>query len=336
MYRVEISQYGEPSEVADCAEVPDVGMPGTDEVVFDVLASPINPADLAFCAGVYRLKPSLPAVPGAECVGRITAVGSNVRLSPGELVICLARENWAQRRRVAMSEVIALPKNIDVLQAAMLRINPPAAHLLLSDIVELSPGDWVVQNSANSAVGKLVIAMAGARGLRTVNVVRRAEVTHELKQLGADVCLIDCNDLPDRIRATIGPAAPIKLGLDAISGSATGRIAASLSDGGIVCTYGALSGENTSLNTTDVVFRDVSLRGFMVGRALARRSQGEIQQLYEKLAQQVVAGHILVPIARIYDIREIKSAMLHAQSGGRSGKILITPNGPVDRDVRPR
>jgi NADPH:quinone reductase-like Zn-dependent oxidoreductase len=124
--------------------------------------------------------------------------------------------------------------------------------------------------------------------------------------------------------------------LDAISGSATGRIAASLSDGGIVCTYGALSGENTSLNTTDVVFRDVSLRGFIVGRALARRSQGEIQQLYEKLAEQVVAGHILVPIARIYDIREIKSAMLHAQSGGRSGKILITPNGPVDRDVRPR
>ena len=73
-----IDRYGPPEEVARCVEAPDVGAPAAGEVVFDVLAFPINPADISFCRGTYRLKPTLPATPGAECVGRVTAVGSGV------------------------------------------------------------------------------------------------------------------------------------------------------------------------------------------------------------------------------------------------------------------
>ena len=35
----------------------------------------------------------------------------------------------------------------------MMAINPPTAALLLSEFVTLGPGDWVIQNAANSAVG---------------------------------------------------------------------------------------------------------------------------------------------------------------------------------------
>ncbi len=72
MKQVLIDRYGTPWDVARCADVPDVGEPAADEVVFDVLAFPINPADMWFCKGSYRLKPPLPATPGAECVGRVT------------------------------------------------------------------------------------------------------------------------------------------------------------------------------------------------------------------------------------------------------------------------
>ncbi|HZF04568.1 MAG TPA: hypothetical protein VE932_09580 [Patescibacteria group bacterium] len=51
MKKVLIDRYGPPEEVARCAEVPDVGAPGAGEVVFDVLAFPINPADVSFCRG---------------------------------------------------------------------------------------------------------------------------------------------------------------------------------------------------------------------------------------------------------------------------------------------
>src|SRR5690348_11222290 len=100
MKQVQISAYGAPEEVAACVEAPDVGAPGAGEIVFDVLAFPINPADLSMCRGNYRLHPQLPATPGAECVGRIAAVGAGVTgLRPGDLVINMQRENWTARRR---------------------------------------------------------------------------------------------------------------------------------------------------------------------------------------------------------------------------------------------
>ena len=55
-------------------------------------------------------------------------------------------------------------------------INPPTAALLLSEYVDLKPGEWVVQNAANSGVGRWVIAFAKTRGLKTVNIVRRPEL----------------------------------------------------------------------------------------------------------------------------------------------------------------
>src|SRR4029077_7974062 len=142
MKQVLIDGYGQPEEFARCAEVPDVGAPGAGEVVFDVLAFPINPADVAFCRGPYRLKPPLPATPGAECVGRVTTVGAGVSdVRPGDLVINLQRENWTQQRRVKADDVVVVPSGMDLRQAAMLRINPPTALLLLTDVVGLESGD---------------------------------------------------------------------------------------------------------------------------------------------------------------------------------------------------
>src|ERR1700738_2017110 len=99
MKKIEITAYGAPEAVASCIEVPDVGVPGTGEVVFDVLAFPINPADVSFCRGSYRLRPELPATPGAECVGRVAAVGSGVtQIRPGDLVLTKPPETVVTRR----------------------------------------------------------------------------------------------------------------------------------------------------------------------------------------------------------------------------------------------
>jgi NADPH:quinone reductase-like Zn-dependent oxidoreductase len=325
--RIEIQSYGDPESVADCVDRPDVGAPAAGEVVFDVLAFPINPADISFCRGRYRLKPALPATPGAECVGRVAAVGAAVKgVRPGDLVINLERENWAQRRRVAADRVIVLPAGIDVAQAAMIRINPPTAALLLCDIVELRSGDWIIQNVANSAVGKLVIAFAKARGLRTVNVVRREDVCEELLALGADVCVLDGPALDRRVREKTGEA-PIRLAIDAVAGEATARLSSCVQDGGTVCTYGSMSGENVVVPTPDLVFRGINFTGFMLGRFLERRQPDRIAALYAELAAKVRSGILNVAVERIYAIEDIKEALAHAQRGARGGKILVAPNG---------
>lgn len=329
MKRVEIGAYGVPAEVAACVEVPDVGAPAAGEVVFDVLAFPINPADLWFCRGSYRLKPPLPAAPGAECIGRVAAVGSGVTaVKPGDLVVNLQRENWAQRRRVKADDAIPVPAGIDLKQGAMLRINPPTALLMLTDIVDLKPGEWVVQNVANSAVGRLVIRLAKARGLKTANVVRREALFGELKALGADACVVDAPDLGERVGAATG-GAPIRLGLDAVSGHATGRIADCLADGGTVCTYGSMSGEDPVMPRSAPIYRGVSLTGFMLGRFLAKRSLEQIRAIYADLAAQVMNGNLQAPVEKVYAIDDIKAALARADQGERAGKILVAPSGVI-------
>jgi len=321
MKQVLIDGYGQPEEFARCAEVPDVGAPGAGEVVFDVLAFPINPADVSFCRGTYRLKPPLPATPGAECIGRVTAVGAGVsHVKPGDLVINLQRENWAQRRRVKGEDVIPVPSRMDLRQAAMLRINPPTALLLLTDVVTLKPGDWVIQNVANSAVGRLLIPLARARGVKTMNVVRRESLFNELKALGADACVVDGPDLAEAVKAQTGGAA-IRLGLDAVSGRATARLSACLGEGGVVCNYGSMSGEDPLISGGQ------SLVGFILGRGLATRSLEQVRAIYADLGRQIMDGTLYAPVEKVYPIEEIKTALTHAQRGERSGKILVAPNG---------
>jgi mitochondrial enoyl-[acyl-carrier protein] reductase / trans-2-enoyl-CoA reductase len=329
MKQVLIDRYGPPEEVARCAEVPDVGAPGAGEVVFDVLAFPINPADVSFCRGTYRLKPSLPATPGAECIGRVTAIGTGVsHVKPGDLVINLQRENWTQRRRVKADDVIAVPSKMDLRQAAMLRINPPTALLMLTDFVDLKPGDWVIQNVANSAVGRIVIRLAKARGLKTMNVVRRESPFAELKALGADACVVDGPDMTAQVKEQVG-AGVVRLGLDAVSGRATARLTACLSDGGVVCNYGSMSGEDPVVPRGALSNNGVKLVGFTLGRFLGTRSHTQIRDIYADLGQQIIDGHLSAPVEKVYPIDDIKTALVHAQRGERTGKVLVAPNAPV-------
>ena len=271
MKKVEISAYGVPQEVAACVEAADVGMPGAGEIVFDVLAFPINPADLSMCRGNYRLHPQLPATPGAECVGRITAVGTGVTgLRPGDLVINMQRENWTQRRRIAAADAIPIPAGLDIAQAAMLRINPATAQLLLEDGPDLA-------TRAGDAPG----------------------------------------------------GQPIRLGIDAVSGAATKRIADCVADGGVVVSYGSMSGDDPVMSRAALGARGVTLTGFMLGRGLAKRTPEAVRALYAELAAKLRDGVLKAPIDKMYPIEDIKSALAHAQRGGRHGKVLVLPNGKL-------
>ncbi len=328
MKKVEITDYGVPENVARCVEAPDVGAPGPGEIVFDVLAFPINPADISFCRGNYRLHPALPATPGAECVGRVAAVGAGVAdIRPGDLVIHMQRENWVQRRRISAADAIPLPAGLDLAQAAMLRINPATALLLLEDHVALKPGDWVIQDVANSAVGRHLIVLAKAKGVRTLNVVRRDDVTAELKALGADIVLVDGPDVAERAQRATG-GAPIRLGIDAVSGEAAKRIADSVADGGVVVSYGSMSGADLVISRA-ALGRGVSLKAFMLGDGLARRSREQVRALYADLAAKLRDGVLKAPVDATYPIDDIKAALAHAQRGHRNGKVLVLPNGPL-------
>jgi NADPH:quinone reductase-like Zn-dependent oxidoreductase len=326
---VEFSAFGIPSEVAKCIEVPEPGPPGDDEVVIRIEAFPINPVDLLTMEGRYATRPALPAAVGSESVGRIAAVGAAVdHLQVGDRVINMDRDNWAQQRKVKAAKAIKMPEGVDVLQLAMLKVNPATALLLLRDFVTLQPGAWVIQDAANSGVGQNLIHLAKADGIRTVNIVRREQLIEPLKSIGADAVVVDGPDLVEAVRAETGGAA--KLAIDAVAGPATMRLADCLADGGTIVNYGLLSGEPCMLDSHQAVFRGISLTGFWLVRSLGAMAPAQIGALYGDLAGRIAAGDLRVEVEATYPIEEIEAALSHASGSGRSGKVLVTPNGPVD------
>jgi len=254
MRAIQIEAYGNPAEVAKLVDVPDVGTPAAGEVVIEVEASPINQYDLLLIAGGYGYRPRLPAIMGTEGVGRAVAVGAGVQhLKEGDrTLVPFLHPAWAERVKTDAPWLRPLPSG-DINQFAMMGVNPPTAYLLLTDVVKLPRGSWVIQNGANSGVGRATVAIAKALGLRTVNVVRRNAVVAELKALGGDVVLVDGPDLPQRVAAETANA-PIRLALDGVGDIASMNLMNCLSERGVLVSYGGTSGKPMLVQPPSLIF----------------------------------------------------------------------------------
>lgn len=316
-----MTRFGEPAAVLRLEEADDP-TPGPGEILVAMRRMPIDPADLLMINGRYgELPPELPFTPGVEGLGKVIATGPGVsRFKPGDLVVPLRLGTWTTRLVCPERAAIAIPADIDPDQASMLKANPATADLLLSSFVALPPGSWIIQNAANSVVGRWVVVLARERGLRTVNIVRRPETVEPLRALGADVVLIDPG--PGEILGAIGRKSAL-LGLDAIGGEATGVLAASLAEGGTLVVYGMLSGVCPTIRAEDLVFRNVLLRGFWLARWFAVARGEEVRAIYARLLARIANGIVNIPIEACYPLQHAAEAVAHAARPGRLGKILL-------------
>ena len=327
MKSVELTAIGAAEKVVRCIDVPDPGMPGEGEVLVNVVACSINPADILMVEGNYATKPQTPCPLGIEGAGTVTAVGVGVTgLKVGDKVMSLGRTNWVQKIRDRTETFIRLPAGIDLTQAAMLKVNVATAHLLLTTYGSLTAGDWVIQNAANSGVGVDLIRLAHAERIRTVNIVRRTELIEPLRKLGADVVVVDGPDLAQRVAKETG-SDKIPLGIDAVGGAAIGRLTDCVSESGTVVNYGLLSGEPCQIDASNFVFRDIRLMGFWLAKVMREMRFEEIHAMYDKLATRIIDGTIHVEIEASYSLEKISDAMSHAKREARGGKVQLRPNG---------
>ncbi len=322
MRAVQLTSFGDPVDGLQYVDIPEPDAPGPNQALIGVEFSPINPNDLMVAQGIYAFRPPLPAVIGNEGVGRVLAVGPGVEsVKVGARVLAPPSSfTWRERIVVSAGGLSALPADADPQQLAMLGINPPTAALLLSEYVDLKPGEWVVQNAANSGVGRWVIAFAKTRGLKTVNIVRRPELAAELEGVGGDVVVVDTPDVPDRIKAAVGQA-ELRLALDGVSGPATGVLAATLSARGTLVSFAAMSERPMSISPLDVIFKPLTMRGFWLGHP---EIAAKIPPAVVQAAKMIASGGVQIPVAATYPLSAIKEAVAHAQRGG---KILLDVRG---------
>lgn len=315
--------HGNPAEVLRVVEQP-WPQPAPHEVVVKMAAAPINPADLNAIEGKYPIKAELPATPGMEGAGMVVEVGTAVRdLKLGAHVILPhSLGTWREACAVAADKLVPVPAKIDPIQAAMLKINPVTAWRMLHDFVSLKPGEWMIQNAANSGAGRAAIQIARELGYKTVNIVRRAELVEELLAEGGDVVLVDGENLREKVASATGRA-PIRLALNAVGGENALRVAKTLAADATMVTYGAMSLQPLCIPNGMFIFKNLRFTGFWVNKWYDGATAEQRAETFAPLFEMAKRGVLRSKVERTYSITEAKAAVAHASQGMRSGKILF-------------
>jgi trans-2-enoyl-CoA reductase len=316
-------RHGNPADVLQIQTQP-WPTPDADEAVVEMRAAPINPADINAIEGKYPGRREVPAVPGFEGAGVVVTVGAKVStIAKGALVILPHNiGTWREALAVKASELVAVPPEIEPVQAAMLKINPMTAWRLLHDYVDLSRGDWLIQNAANSAAGRAMIQIAHELGYKTVNVVRRAELIDELRAAGGDVVLVDNETLRDEVKSATGGAA-IRLGLNSVGGDSALRLANCLAFGGTLVSFGAMSLQPLKIPTGLLIFKDLRFRGIWINKWYDDATMQKRMEAFRALFEMAKRGLLKTKVEKAYPIGDAKAAVAHATQSKRSGKIIF-------------
>ena len=325
-------EYGDPSKVLKMEPRPISSKLEVDEVLVKMLMSPVNPSDINMIEGSYFLKPPLPAVVGNEGVGEVVDVGTNVsELKVGDWVIP-NQAGFGTWRTHAVSKSAALRKisnDIPPLSAATIAVNPCTAYRMLKDFVKLQPGDIVMQNSANSAVGQSVIQIAKAWNIRTVNVVRDrenlAELVEELKAMGADhVVTEEFTRTPamKEFMKSLGQAP--KLALNGVGGKSATELLRHIGQKGVMVTYGGMSRQPVVVPTGVFIFKEVSCIGYWNSQWTIENDKSPARdEMFEDLCDMIRECKLIPPPSEIYSIENYAKAVKSAMSGFQGKKKVL-------------
>ncbi|QCE34611.1 hypothetical protein FAI40_04210 [Acetobacteraceae bacterium] len=327
-----------------------------DEVRIRMLLAPIHNHHLWYIKGQYGIKPRLPAVPGDEALGIIEEVGSAiVGLKKGQKVIaCKMWGAWAEEFIAKGGDVVPVPEGVPDEIAAQLLSMPLSAMMLLG-ATKAKAGEWVIQNASNGAVGKVLAPIGKSRGIHVLSLVRSQKAKREMLEAKIEpVVSTDEVDWKDQVvRITGGKAVA---GVDSVGGQAGGEMLSLLGKGGVLISFGAMSGEAIQIDPSDLIFRNKKIRGFWATQAAKEiPSEAKLKMLgnlaksifagemnpkdagglnlerlskgfaIRKIAALVKAGKIQLPVAGTYPLADYKEALKASEEAGRKGKILFRP-----------
>lgn len=317
--------FGEPADVLALGDHP-IPQPGPGEVRIKTLLASIHNHDLWTVRGKYGYKPTLPAIGGSEAVGIVEALGEGVQgITIGQRVMAASvHGTWAEYFIAPARMVIPVPDGIADEAAAQL-IAMPLSALMLLEFLQAEPGQWIVQNTANGAVGKTLAMLAAARGVQVLGLVRRDAGVDELKALGINNVLSTTQpDWKTRAQALLGDTLA-HAAVDSIGGQASADLVSLLGDNGTLVSFGTMAGEAMQIPSGDLIFKQATVKGFWGSKVSQQMSVENKRRLVGELLQRVLSGELELPVQAIYGLGEVAEAVTASLLPGRKGKVLLKP-----------
>ncbi len=320
-------QFGDPAAVL-AVEPRDIPQPGPGQVRVRTRLAAMHNHDLWTIRGTYGFKPEMPALAGTEAMGLVDALGEGVsQLAVGQRVTTGGTFGvWAEYFVADAAGLIPVPDAISDESAAQL-VSMPFSAISLLHFLELNEGDWLIQNAANGAVGRMVAQLAAGRGINVIGLVRRQDGVEELRAQGIErVVATDAGSDAWRAQvAEITGGAPIRVGIDSVGGTSAGDVLSVLATNGLLVAFGAMASPNLEIASGDLIFKQATVKGFW-GSVVSRDMPSELKgQLFSELITRVLDGTLTLPVAGTYSLDNIGDALAMSATPGRVGKVLLQP-----------
>jgi len=325
-------ELGNPNQVLHLEEIEEP-IPGSGEVLLQVLFSPANPSDLHMVRGRYGYQPSLPASPGAEGVAVVMKVGDGVTgVREGDRVICFGTWNlWRERILCKASHVVPVPDAISDEAAATAYQNPLTAWALTQSVQHLGEGKWLLQTAAASSVGRLVLQLSKVYGFRTINVIRRRGQAEVIRSLGGEevVCTED-EDLRGRLQEISGGKG-IEYAIDCVAGEVGGEIIRNLAPAGTMVQFGALSSHRQTdpaksfmpVFSPKLIYSAATIRGWWLPRWLETQPLEGVRNVLTHLLSMIAEGRLTLPETTSLPLDRYREAIAIADGGTAEGKKIL-------------
>ncbi|KQZ24570.1 zinc-binding dehydrogenase [Microbacterium sp. Root553] len=315
--------FGEPEDVLEVTERP-TPEPGPGQVRLRVVLSPIHNHDLWTIRGTYGFKPELPAASGTEALGVVDALGEGVEnLTVGQRVATGGTFGaWSEFIVADAAGLIPVPESLEDESAAQL-VSMPFSTISLLQFLGAEKGDWIVQNAANGAVGRMLAQLGAARGINVIGLVRRTAGVDELREQGIEnVVATDQDDWREQVtRLTDG--AHVAFGVDSVGGSSAGDVLSLLGEGGTLVAFGAMNSPVMEIRSGDVIFKQATVKGFWGSKVIQTMDAATRGALFGELIQRVTEGTLTLPVAGVFDAADAADAVRASNTAGRVGKVLF-------------
>ena len=254
---------------------------------------------------------------------------------------------WRTHAQFDESELIKIedPTGLTPIQVGTVSVNPITAYRMIKDFCEwdwMRGGEeWLIQNGANSGVGRAAIQLAKQWGIKTLNVIRErktVEETEELKNdllsLGANAVITESELLSSgQFREIVQELTrqgkePIRLALNCVGGNNAAALAKVLAPNSYHVTYGAMAKKPVTLPTGPMIFKNLKFHGFWVSRWSDQNPALKQDSVRDVLNMTRQGKFKDIPVDEIDWTRDTKGADLaeHVQGtlgGFRSGKSVL-------------
>jgi len=340
MFGAVLSSFGEPGNVVSFSTTLPKPVPLESQVLVKIEASPMHPSDFLFIRGLYRPDmDSFPQVPGAEGTGVIEAVGEGVTgFKVGDRV-CFWHSytggpgsgSWAEYAAVGQEHLVRVPEGLGAAEASQLVLNPLTMIGIMEQFGDVQPGEWVIQNAANSACGKFLVQYLKMKGIKTINVVRHAASGEILKELGADVVVAEDagDDLTAAVQAATGGQG-VKYAIDCVwGGGAAPALIDTLAPGGKMVNFGVLAGPAAEVNVVPLLFGMRSVQGFNINAWRAGADEEAVAGHLAQVSAWLKDGSISLPVES-FGLESTAHAMAHAEGPKKAHKTLLVPGRSHD------